>query len=84
VTDLRRAPYYLGPVATRRDHAKPVRFAGRFQDPEWQERVHKWVEESTRAQGLPFHVTDPVVLRYIAGILASAQKEREENERPLA
>jgi len=49
-------------------------------------RVRKWVEETTRAQGLSVHVTDPVALRRIAEILwpeePSASPRRSRNPRP--
>jgi hypothetical protein len=42
------------------------------------ERARRWVEESTKAQGLPVKISDPVTIRRVAEIL---REGRERNRR---
>jgi hypothetical protein len=42
------------------------------------ERARRWVEESTKAQGLPVTISDPATIRRVAEIL---REGRERNRR---
>jgi hypothetical protein len=38
------------------------------------ERARRWVEESTKAQGLPVKISDPATIRRVAEILREGRK----------
>lgn len=42
----------------------------------WDHKVWHWVDESTRASGVPFHVQDPIALRKIATLLRTRNARR--------
>ena len=41
------------------------------------EEVREWVEKSTRAQGVPFKVTDPAVVEAVAVLLSAGREPVE-------
>ncbi len=41
------------------------------------EEVREWVEKSTRAQGVPFKVTDPSVIEAVAVLLSAGREPVE-------
>ena len=43
-------------------------------DEAWQHEVFHWVEESCRASGVPFHVSDPHAIKQIVALLGYPQK----------
>jgi hypothetical protein len=40
------------------------------------ERARRWVEDTTKAQGVPVKISDPTTIRRVADILREARAER--------
>jgi hypothetical protein len=41
------------------------------------ERARRWVEVTTKAQGLPVKITDPTTIRHVAQILREGRNKRQ-------
>ena len=75
----RRCGTRAGPDPTQPERAKGAVREKRvnLRSDDLAERARRWVQETTKAQGLPEKITDPTTIRRVAEILREGRAKRQ-------